>query len=672
MLLVLFTPIRITDARALQVQKNDTFTIHIHTHLSGQTGDYDDYTEDEYDDRLYTALSVNGTAAEWMVYRNYSYHDSEDGHSQSTTTHHFYVNTTSGEYINHTMDSPRSYLQYYTYDNIWFQIDPTLPVGSTVHILGYDYTVIGNSTVFVDLVTAVDTIAVSLTGSSQHFNDPDYGSGGIDAVVDETFYYDPITGYIVAYDWVAHCSTSLGDFKWVETGVVTKSSYPLQYNAHASQMRIVLYVVATIVSVAIVLAIREVYVQTLKKRVKRAVAMISGEVPPPTAAGEAPTLWNPLTLDYHSLLENPPETDAVGFGPGIFLTIEPDNRVAVVNTRVGHELRNTVFQLQPENMWLLYKLALGMMASGSPDYSMLVVAFPGLEYYLEPATEIAGSDPHAVEVFTKLTGVQSVVEAVMSGQKTSGVGIGASPEIPDEDAGELASIIQLMARRKVMDYSLGQAPLSPRSHWKKLKTVLKYTPSSVLLVGDDDLLSISLARRNIEVTLLEIDPYTCALVAYIAERENLPIHIYQTDLREPLPADIRGNFDLFVGDPDFTIEAFTLFLSRGLSLIRQGGIGLINYERSFPQELMSSYLLDLLDVELVEKFEEPWDYVIVRNISGGTTSGKYSSVSYTKQIVLNVAPFESIMYVVRRTPETQIILDRSDRLLVPDSAIYDL
>lgn len=58
-------------ARALEVHENDTFTINVHTNISGGSGDYEDYEENEYDNRIYEVLSVNGDMAEWMVYRNY-------------------------------------------------------------------------------------------------------------------------------------------------------------------------------------------------------------------------------------------------------------------------------------------------------------------------------------------------------------------------------------------------------------------------------------------------------------------------------------------------------------------------------------------------------------------------------------------------------------------------
>lgn len=117
---------------------------------------------------------MSGDVAEWLVHRNHSYHDSEGSHTYEETTHHFFVSTTTGQYLNNTMDRPVSYSNYYTYDNIWFQIDPDMPVGSTVHILGFDYTVQGPTTMFLDLTTAVDVIAVSITNAYHRVYDVEY------------------------------------------------------------------------------------------------------------------------------------------------------------------------------------------------------------------------------------------------------------------------------------------------------------------------------------------------------------------------------------------------------------------------------------------------------------------------------------------------------------------
>jgi predicted methyltransferase len=212
--------------------------------------------------------------------------------------------------------------------------------------------------------------------------------------------------------------------------------------------------------------------------------------------------------------------------------------------------------------------------------------------------------------------------------------------------------------------------LTPRSHLQKLRHVLNQQPGTVLLVGDDDLLSISLARRGIQVTVLEIDPYTCALISQIAKEENLAISLHQVDLRASLPI-LQEEFDLFVADPDFAIEAFALFLSRGLSLLRIGGIGLINFQDTKAQRYKARYLLEKLNVDIIEESKEKWHYTIVVNETTSGYYGKYAVVNYSQDVKLNIAPYSSVMYTIQRSELTDVVLQAHENLKGAEQIIYD-
>jgi len=97
----------------------------------------------------------------------------------------------------------------------------------------------------------------------------------------------------------------------------------------------------------------------------------------------------------------------------------------------------------------------------------------------------------------------------------------------------------------------------------------------VALVGDDDLLAVPAAALGLRPTALDIDPDLLALHEVIAAKLELDVTTRQVDLREPVPADLRGAFDAFCTDPESTRECVCLFLSRGVSLVRAGGLGLV-------------------------------------------------------------------------------------------------
>ena len=94
----------------------------------------------------------------------------------------------------------------------------------------------------------------------------------------------------------------------------------------------------------------------------------------------------------------------------------------------------------------------------------------------------------------------------------------------------------------------------------------------IAILGDDDLLSVAicLCSNPEAVTVFEIDGRVVDFIGRIARAGGLPITTECLDLREPLPARLRGRFHTFVSDPSETINGLKMFLGRGLFLLRSG------------------------------------------------------------------------------------------------------
>ncbi|MHA1638374.1 MAG: bis-aminopropyl spermidine synthase family protein, partial [Candidatus Thorarchaeota archaeon] len=598
----------------MTITESDTFSVNYETHLTGQTRYYEECTEYESDMRDYQVVSIDEDVVEWKMTQSYRYSDNDGNSHYEENDINFIVNSTDGSYLNTTYDAPDSFLEYYTFDNIWFQIDPEVETGSTVHILGYEYEVIGKNSVFVEMFRAVEVIEVRITNAYKEIFDPEYDNADsiIELYFDESYYFDPISGYFVMSIWEADCSTWDGDFHWSDTGTVTASSYVLTTDNIATTMRVVFIFLGILFCIGIVVVIKRGAEASWRKAAEKSIAIIAGTVSAPSVSKRAkgtpaPTLWNPLNLRYQQLVGNIIDSATVSLRSGVFVITEPDDRMAVVDTR-SKVMQNLVFPFNENNIELLYKLALGVIPVDSSAYQDCISNLHGMDAFIEQAESPMNPDPHSIEVFSR---------------------------IDNRSDGAYQSVVELMSRRKVLDYSLGQAPLSPSSHILKLNHVIRFEPSSVLLVGDDDLIAISLARIGMSVTVLEVDPYTCALISSISQQENLGIRVHQVDLRAPLPMDLAEGFDLFIADPDFTIEAFTLFLARGLSLLKDGGIGLINYQDTRGQKFKANHVVKLLELDLVEQKGETWAYTIVQNtIKTYHGSGKYRTVNYTKDVEL--------------------------------------
>lgn len=92
------------------------------------------------------------------------------------------------------------------------------------------------------------------------------------------------------------------------------------------------------------------------------------------------------------------------------------------------------------------------------------------------------------------------------------------------------------------------------------------------VVGDDDFLSLAMASTGHfdEIVVFELDRRVCDRIAGIAASNNYPVRVVQHDLRKPMPCEHRGMFEAFYTDPPYSAAGFSLFVSRGIELLKSG------------------------------------------------------------------------------------------------------
>ncbi len=97
--------------------------------------------------------------------------------------------------------------------------------------------------------------------------------------------------------------------------------------------------------------------------------------------------------------------------------------------------------------------------------------------------------------------------------------------------------------------------------------------SRILILGDDDLLSLALALTGLpaEIKVLEIDQRLNSFINSRARELNLPLSAETFDVQYPLDKSMRQDFDCFVTDPVETLPGLQLFLSRGVSALQAPG-----------------------------------------------------------------------------------------------------
>jgi N4-bis(aminopropyl)spermidine synthase len=105
----------------------------------------------------------------------------------------------------------------------------------------------------------------------------------------------------------------------------------------------------------------------------------------------------------------------------------------------------------------------------------------------------------------------------------------------------------------------------------------------ILLLGDDDLVSVAIARfaglheavslagRVRQLTVVDTDQDVLDCIAAQTADSGLDLRLVRHDLRQPLPADLVGVFDVACTDPPYTVAGAELFLSRAVAALAPGG-----------------------------------------------------------------------------------------------------
>ncbi|MCK9926789.1 bis-aminopropyl spermidine synthase family protein [Frankia sp. Mgl5] len=161
---------------------------------------------------------------------------------------------------------------------------------------------------------------------------------------------------------------------------------------------------------------------------------------------------------------------------------------------------------------------------------------------------------------------------------------GAASEARDDDLGALDLLIKnAPAPRRDLDHVAATAgTLARRATW--LDTTYDLAGRRVLLVGDHDLTSVALARRQpgVEITVVDLDERTLAYIDATARSEGLSIRTLFGDLRFTLPPAAREWADLVLTDPPYTPEGVGLFLGRALAGLgdRKNGVVVVAYGHS--------------------------------------------------------------------------------------------
>ncbi|MFI5819286.1 bis-aminopropyl spermidine synthase family protein [Streptomyces rishiriensis] len=152
------------------------------------------------------------------------------------------------------------------------------------------------------------------------------------------------------------------------------------------------------------------------------------------------------------------------------------------------------------------------------------------------------------------------------------------PDVLDEAVTRLRA---LMESGPAADMTIDQSHCTAETKVRRVLALLTagaLPGGSLLLIGDDDLVSLAVAVVGdvlgapiVErVTVVDISPEILGHIQKTAAGLGTRVETVQHDLRLPLPAGLHGQHDVAMTDPPYTPEGARLFLSRAVEGLRPG------------------------------------------------------------------------------------------------------
>ena len=176
---------------------------------------------------------------------------------------------------------------------------------------------------------------------------------------------------------------------------------------------------------------------------------------------------------------------------------------------------------------------------------------------------------------------------------------------------------EIACQRPDADFSLDQSHATAETAIRRAVYLFEHDAiegRSLLFLGDDDLTSVAVGLladelhiRPRSMTVLEVDD---RLVGFLSEASfgDYEITVVRHDLRQPIPDDLIGMFDVFFADPPYTIEGLQLFVERGIRALSPevGKLGFICFGRKSPLDGVAVgrtlSRLGLASIEIVPDF----------------------------------------------------------------------
>lgn len=220
-------------------------------------------------------------------------------------------------------------------------------------------------------------------------------------------------------------------------------------------------------------------------------------------------------------------------------------------------------------------------------------------------------------------------------------------KIPSPESRKLLKLaFDVMGYRKVLSEMFGQAyALPPYNAFRAWKIHEKVGIGHILLIGDDDFLSILLAKLGINVTVIDIDPYVLRLIRFLSQKYRLEdrITLFYHDIRTPFTLPTR--FSAVHMDPGYSLDGLMLFLSRGIQFLRSWGYLFVSWNSKDPNNIFIEKALQLHDIDMVEKINAKIKYLIPVAGYYAHYYSKYGTYSTFVPPTIRIGSWDAAFYI---------------------------
>ncbi len=207
---------------------------------------------------------------------------------------------------------------------------------------------------------------------------------------------------------------------------------------------------------------------------------------------------------------------------------------------------------------------------------------------------------------------------------------------------------------------LDQAFATPETALKRTLYMMRegdLVGREVLFLGDDDFTSVASALLGVAqgITVLDVDERLLNTISAISVKEGLGLECVLHDLRELLPPNLKGRFDVVLTDPPYTVPGLRLFLSRAIEALKPRKTASIYaaFADKPPLEMLEVHReitgMGMFVRELIPRFNE---YEGAEIFANTTSMMKFTTTEATKPAITGV--FQGKMYTGEVRPTIRV------------------